>query len=237
MASADWQELTGSLSTSDIARGVTRGITRPNGGGNFIYAMNALTATPGAVGLYASPQSPNTNFNPLLSGGDIRGAVQRGIANGVTGYSAWLFCGAQGTDITDKAYMLGLSDGNPSHIELRKGAMQVGLPDEAPGGTNVVLARGTVPVAPGTYVHLRLEVVNNLNGDVVLNCYQNDLVANDVASPAWVAVPGISQFIDDVTGVNSGSLPYLGGRAGFGGQFAGATRRAYFDHLEFIKQT
>jgi hypothetical protein len=238
MSSADWVALTGSLGGSDLAKGVTHGLTPPSGGGSFVYAMNALTATPGMAGLYASPQAPNTNFNPLLKGGDIRGAVQKGVANGNTGYSAFLFMLAQGTTTADNAYMLGLSDGGASsHIELRKGSMLVGLPDEAPGGSNKILQQSTASFAPGTWVHLRLEVVVNISGDVVINCYENDLNANPVTAPVWTAIPGISQFIDDAVGINTGTLPYVAGRAGFGGQFNGATRRAYFDQIEFIKQT
>jgi hypothetical protein len=213
---------------------VSAGIARPTGGGSFCYAMNALTATPGAVGLYATPQAPNTNFNPLLKGCDVRGAVQRGIANGNTGYSAFIFALLQGTTVNDTGYLLGLSDGDPSHIELRKGILATGLPDEAPGGVNKILQRSSGTVAPGTWVHLRLEAVVNLNGDVVLNCFQN---LGNVTTPAWVAIAGISQYIDDAVGVNSGSLPYLGGRAGFGGTFNGVTRRSFFDHMELVKQT
>lgn len=237
MASNDWIVLTDSLSGSDVAKGVTSGVARPGGGGTFCYVMNALTATVGGVGLYASPQPPNTNFNPLLKGCDVSAAIQRGIANGETGYSAFIFALAQGTHITDKAYILGLSDGNPCHIELRKGQIQNGLPDEAPGGPNIVLARSTDTVAIGAWVHLRLEVITNLSGDTVINCYQS--LSGDVTAPAWTDIAGIPagpSFVDDVAGINSGSLPFVGGRAGFGGQFAGATRRCYFDQFKLLKQ-
>lgn len=236
MASNDWVVLTSSLSGSNVAKGVTSGVARPSGGGGFCYVMNALTANVGGVGLYASPQPPNTNFNPLLKGCDVSAAMQRGQANGLTGYSCFIFALAQGTDITDEAYMLGLSDGNPCHIELRKGVMQGGLPDEAPLGPNVVLARSTDTVAIGEWVHLRLEVICNVSGDTVINCFRN---MGDVTAPAWVDIPGIPagpSFVDDVAGINSGSLPFAGGRAGFGGAFAGTTRRCYFDQFKLLKQ-
>jgi hypothetical protein len=236
MASNDWVVLTDSLSGSDVAKGVTSGVARPTGGGGFCYVMNALTAVVGGVALYASPQPPNTNFNPLLKGCDISAAMQRGIANGLTGYSAFIFALGQGTHIVDKAYILGLSDGNPCHIELRKGEIQNGLPDEAPGGPNIVIARSTDTIAVGEWVHLRLEVITNISGDVVINCYRN---AGDVTTPVWVDIPGIPggpSFVDDVAGINSGSLPFTGGRAGFGASFAGTTRRAYFDHVKLLKQ-
>jgi hypothetical protein len=231
--------LTSSLGGGDVAQGVTSGVAKPNGGGSFCWVMNALTATVGGVGRYASPQAPNTNFNPLLKGGEISGAINRGIANGNTGYSCFVFMLAQGTSIVNEAYMLGLSDGDPCHIELRKGSMQQGLPDEAPGGAYTILARGTEVISPGDWVHLRLEVVTNLSGDTIINCYRNDLDSNSVASPVWtdvVGMPAGPTFVDDVAGLNSGSLPFVGGRAGYGAQFAGATRRAFFDHIRLLKQ-
>jgi hypothetical protein len=238
MASNDWVVLASSLGGADVAKGVTSGVAKPGGGGGFCYVMNALTATVGGCGLYASPQAPNTNFNPLLKGCDMSGAIQRGIANGLTGYSCWIFALAQGTAITNTAYMLGLSDGNPCHIELRKGSMQNGLPDEAPGGPNVVLARSTQTVEVGEWIHLRMEVICNPSGDTVINCFQSD--SGDVTSPNWIDIPGIPggpSFVDDVAGINSGSLPFVGGRAGFAAQFAGATRNARFDHMRLLKQT
>ncbi len=201
-----------------------------------MFVMNALTANPGAVGYYATPQAPNTNFNPLLKGVDVMGAVNRGIANGNTGYSAFLFALLQGTAIGDVGYLLGLSDGDPSHIELRKGIMSIGLPDEAPGGSNKVLRRSTAIVAPGDYAHLRLEVVCNDSGDTILNCYQNDLSLNDVDAPDWQAIAGMDPYVDDVAGINTGTIPLVGGRAGYGGTFSGVTRRAYFDYIRVAKQ-
>ncbi len=236
MSTADWTALGSSLGSGDVARGVTAGLTPPNGGGSFVYAANAITAVAGAYGLYATPQAPNTNFNPLLSGGDIKGCVQKGIANGASGYSGFLFMALQGTDVDDVGYLLGLSDAGAAHLELRKGILATGLPDEAPGGTNTILRRSTATFAAGTWVHIRLEAVVNLNGDVVLNCYQSDLTAHAVTSPVWTAIPGMAQFIDDVAAINTGTVPLIGGRAGWAGTFDGVTRRVFVDHLQLIKQ-
>jgi hypothetical protein len=238
MGSADWTFLTGILGAGDVARGVTSGPTKPNGGGTFLYGMNSLTNTPGGVGLYCTPQPPNTNFNPLVKGGDIRAALSRGVGGGVVDFSAFLFLLLGGTAITDKAYMLGLSDGDPCHIELRKGALSGGLPDEAPDptGPHKIIRRSTTTIAVGSWVHLRLEAVVNTDGDVVLNCYMNDLGSNPVTAPVWVAIPGMASFTDDALGIATGELPYTGGRMGFGGTFADVTRRAYFDQIEALKQ-
>jgi hypothetical protein len=238
VASNDWTTLGNGLLSPNVEHGVTAGITGPNGGGSFCYAVNSLTNVQGVVGRYASPQSPNTDFNPLLKGGEITAALQRGVGGGQTGMAAMLFALLQGTDVSDDAYILGLADGDPSHIVLRKGSLALGLPDEAPDpdGANGILRRSTATYAPGTWVHLRLEAVVNDNGDVVLNCYQNDLTANTVDAPNWEPIPGMAQFIDDLAGVNTGSTPYASGRIGFAARVEDSVRRCFFDHFTVTKQ-
>ncbi|NUO50667.1 MAG: hypothetical protein HOV80_17580 [Polyangiaceae bacterium] len=233
MSSANWTACTGVLGTNDCARGVTSGPTKPNGGGTFLYAMNSITNTVGGLAFYTAQVS----FAPMSSGCDISGAVKRGPSGGTTGFSAFLFVGLGGTALTDEGYMLGISDANPGRIELRKGALSVGLPDEAPGGVNKILRRSTESVAIDVWTHLRLEQVVNANGDVILNCYKSDLVANAVTAPVWVAIPGMDPYTDDALGIASGSFPKTSGRAGFGGQFSDVTRRCYFDHLVVKRQT
>ncbi len=236
MASSDFTELGNGLSSANLARGVTSGTTKPNGGQTFAFAMNTLTATPGTYGRRATPQAPNTNFAPLPSGGDVTLAMVRASGGGLTGFSVCAFLGLQGTDVDDLGYMLGLSDGNPCHIELRKGLLSQGLPDESPGGVNKILRRSSDVVAVDTWVHLRLEMVVNGNGDVILNCYRNDLVSNTVTAPVWAAIPGMAAFVDDVAGINSGSAPYTSGHAGFAATFSDITRRCYVDHLTLARQ-
>lgn len=237
MASLDWTELTNSLSAPNLARGVTSGTSKPNGGGQFTFAMNTLTATPGAYGRRATPQAPNTNFAPLPSGGDISMAMVRAAGGGLTGWSVFAFIGLQDVDVSDLGYFLGLSDGNPCHIELRKGALSQGLPDESPGGVNKILRQSAGVVAIDTWVHLRLEMVTNANGDVILNCYQNDLGSNLVTAPVWTPISGMASFVDDVAGINTGSAPFTSGHAGFAGVFSDITRRAYVDHVTLARQT
>jgi hypothetical protein len=86
-------------------------------------------------------------------------------------------------------------------------------------------------------VHLRLDAIVNTNGDVVLNCYENNLALNPVTAPVWEAIPGISQFIDDQLGINSGSQPFTSGRGGFGFATKDVTRRSYVDYVEIQRQT
>lgn len=232
MASADWTFLTNILSSGNCARGVTSGTTKPNGGGTFVYGINSLTNTAGVVALYTN----QTNFAPMSKGCDISAAICRYTSGGLTGFSGFLFTALGGPDVADTCYLLGLSDGDPCHVELRKGAVSAGLPDESPGGVNNILARSTETVDVATWMHLRLEQVVQPNGDVYLNTYKSDLSANSVASPVWVPIPGMSVVIDDALGINTGSLPYTSGRAGFGARVAEVTRRVLFDHVRVARQ-
>jgi hypothetical protein len=239
MSSLDWTLVTDSLASPDVMRGVTQGHTPPAGGGDFVFGINSLSLVDGIVALYATPQPPNTDFNPMTMGGEITGCLQRGVGGGQNGMAAFLFMSHQTTDVGGSCYMLGLADGNPAHIVLRKGIMQLGLPDEAanPTGSSGILRRSTATYAPGTWVQLRLEVVYNLSGDVVINCYENDLSVNDADAPSWVVVPGMEPFIDDGIGVNTGSVPLVGGRAGKGAQLSENVRRCFFDQITLARQT
>lgn len=231
MASSDWSELTNGLGSGVVRRAVTAGTSKPNGGGTFVYGANSLGNTAGAWGLYTN----QANFSPTPSdkGGSIRAAIRRGPS---IGFAPLLFIGLQSNDVNAQGYLLGLADSDPARIALRKGALLDGIPDVAPG-TLGVLRRSAQSVAADSWLHLRLDMVVNLNGDVVLNVFQSDLVANPVTAPVWTAVTGLEQFIDDALGVNSGSAPFTQGYMGFGARSAEVNRRAYWDHLEAHRQT
>lgn len=240
MASTDWTELLSSLGTGDVLRSASAGFVPPNGGGSFVYGFNSVSAAVGAVGRFTNL----TNFAPMAKGGRITGAVQRGVSGGNANFSPFLFIGLQGTDVSDDCYMLGCSDEAPHKITLRKGTLSDGITSAAPG-TSGVLAKGSLSYAAGTWLHLRLDMVVNLNGDVVLLAFQNDLEANTVALPVWEEIPGMEWtpspdtgrvFIDDAAGVNSGSAPFVDGRAGYGFQTADVSRRGYFDHITVSRQ-
>jgi hypothetical protein len=172
----------------------------------------------------------------MAKGGSVRGAIQRGVSGGPLGFAPFLFVGLQGPSVNDLGYLLGLGDGDPHHVVLRKGALSGGLPD-IPPGTQGVLRRSTATFMPGTWVHLRLNMIVNLNGDVLLQVFQNDLVANPLGgAPSWQPVPGMSEFIDDALGINSGSQPFTSGRAGFGFFTKDVTRRGFVDHVEVYRQ-
>ena len=230
MAEGDWTYLNDGLDIATVDRGVTAGIARPPGGGSFLFAFNSLAAVQGAVGLFCNL----VDFAPMAKGASIRGCVQRGPGGGPTGFSPFLFLSCQGNSVNDTAYLLGLSDDDPHRIVLRKGAVAVGIPDSE--GPNVLLASGE-SFSQGTWLHLRLDVIVNDNGDVVLKVLRNDLGAHPLGSPPdWQPVPGMVEFIDDHLGINSGSQPLTSGRGGFGMSVADVTRRGYFDHLELLRQ-
>lgn len=237
MASTDWTELTNSITTPSVRRGVTGGgFIPPNGGGTFTYGMRSTTIVNGVVALKKTNEA---NFDPTPAGKgmSVRGALQRGVSAGASGFQPFLFAGAQGNDVaTDNAYLIGLTDGEASKIVLMKGPFLGGCPDVAPGSLGV-LRRSTTTIPIGTWVDLRLDMRVNLNGDVVLSMFQNDLGANAVTAPVWAPVPGLEQIIDDALGAVTGTAPYTSGRMGFGCRFSDVGRRVYFDHPEMIRET
>lgn len=234
MAQADWTALTGNAAPAAVSRGPTFGVVKPNGGANFAYGFNSLINSPSAVGLHAN----QVNFSPMSLGGSIRGAIKRAPSGGPTSFAPFFFFALQGTNVSDLGYIFGLSDDDPHNIVLRKGAVNEGLPNNAPGdpATLGTLLQSTESFEVDTWLHLRLDVNVQGTGDVILSCYQNDLEVNPVTAPVWSLIPGMEQFVDDALGVNSGSAPFTSGRAGKAFYSEAATRRGYFDHVEVIRQ-
>lgn len=236
MAESDWSALTGGISSGSLLQGVTAGLTPPNGGGTFVYGFASLDTTVGAAGLFVT----GSGFAPNADGGgSVTAAMKRAVGGGATGFSPFLFVCAGSNAVAATAYMLGLSDASPSRIALVKGVLASGVPGSpvSQPPTNGVLALSTATVAIDEWVHLRLDVVVNANGDVVLNVFENDLTANPVTAPVWAAIPGMAQFIDDALDVNTGTAPLLSGYLGFGFETANVTRRGYFDQLTITRQT
>lgn len=230
MGIQDWAFLQDGADNGVIRRGVTAGIMAPPGGGSFLYAFNSLTVEPGAVAVFTSLP----NYAPMSKGGSIRGCVQRGPGGGATGFSPFFFACCGGTSVNDQAYLLGLSDKDPHRIVLRKGSVITGIPDDEGAGA---LLRSSESFIQGTWLHLRLDVIVNPNGDVVLKCMRNDLEQHPLdQAPDWQPIDGMPLFIDDQVAINSGSLPLTSGRAGFGFVSEDVTRRGYFDHIELFRQ-
>lgn len=246
MGSSNWTALTDDLNLAALDRGVTTGAPRPNGGGSFLFGFNSLVTSQGAAGYFCNV----ADFAPTAAnkGGSIRGAVKRAPSSGLINFAPLLFLLGQGTSVNDSAYMLGLQDDNPHRIALRKGTVVSGIPSASPGVSGI-LRRSTATFTPDTWLHLRLDAVVNLSGDVILKVFQNDLVANAVSAPVWTPVPGIEDptlvashgagtaFVDDSLGINSGSAAFTSGRMGFGFFSKDISRRGFFDHIECMRQT
>jgi len=235
MASTDWTALANSLDSSVVRRGVTGGATPPNGGGTFVYGMRSTIVVNGVVAFLTN----QTNFapTPSMKGGSVRGAVRRAPSGGSNGFQPFLYAGGQNSDAAIAAgYILGLTDGDPHRIVLVKGNLVNGCPDVTPGSQGV-LRRSTGTFALGSWLHLRLDMRVNANGDTVLSVFQNDLATNPVSAPVWAAVPGLEQIIDDVLGANTGTPPFTEGRLGFGCRFSDTSRTVFFDHLECLRET
>jgi len=242
MAEANWAYLTDGLAIDKVDNGPTAGSTKPNGGGIFVYGFHTLEIVDGAVARH----NTQTNFAPTAKGGSIRGALMRGASAGKTGFAPFLFICAQGGSVDDEAYMLGLGDGDPSHVVLRKGALSEGLADEAvaPASGEHILMKSIATYGPDEWVHLRLDAVLQGSGDVLLQCYFSDLALNDIRTPDWQVIvgmegpqaPTISGFVDDSLAVNTGSSPFAAGRMGFGFWSNDVARRAFVDGVEAIRQ-
>jgi len=231
MAETDWAFISDSLDSGSVKRGVTTGEPRPNGGGNFVFGFNSIVNTPGAVGLYAA----QTGFAPMTKGASIRAAVKRGVSGAPTNFAPFLFAGLAGNTVAASAYLLGLDDDDPHRIVIVKGSLAAGIPPVAPG-TSGVLKQGSETFLNNTWLHLRLDMIVNVNGDVILKAFRSDLTVNLVTAPVWVPAPGCETFVDDALAVNSGSAPLTSGYGGFGFQTKDVTRRVFFDQLEVQKQ-
>lgn len=246
MGQSDWAEISSSLSASTLARGVTAGMTGPNGGNGFVFGYNSLDATvTGAHGWFVDL----TGFAPTGSGpsitdggGSIRGCVKRVESPNTTGMSPFLFAclqGAGSATVNDWAYILGLSDTAPYEIVLVKAPIVSGLNIDATDVTVLRSSSDQYNMGDGLWHHLRLDAIVQPNGDVLLQCFENDLTVNPIGSaPSWQAISGMSDFIDDALQVNSGSAPLWGGNVGFA--FAvheSLNRRGAFDALQASRQT
>lgn len=237
MGQTDWTALDDGISAGSLLRGVTHGIARPNGGGNYVFGFNSIDDSDGAAGYYTN----QVNFAPIAGawkGGTISGCLQRGPSGGVADFAPLLYLCAQGHSVNDDAYIVGLSDEDPHRIVLRKGKIVEGVPAGAPDpdGTYHIISRSTATYAVGTWLHVRLDVIANPSGDVILRVFQNDLAAHAVTAPSWAAIAGMVDFVDDSLGVATGSVPFANGYAGYAFRTKNVTRRGYYDHVEINRQ-
>lgn len=242
MGKADWSTLSNGLTEDQVRRGATAGVTPAGGGGSYSFGMRSVENVAGAVGLFCL----QTNFSPTSKGGRISGALRRATIGSAVGAAPFLFFCADGSEVNSQAYILGLSNESVSHIELRKGTIADGVPavtSVVPNTSPNVLMRSANTFPPDTWQHLRLDVIVQGTGDVVLQVFRSD-VSNGLGSPVWMQVAGMEGpsyptflgFVDDALGVNTGTPPIAGGRAGYGARFETANRAVYFDHIAVDRQ-
>jgi hypothetical protein len=260
MAQTDWALLEDSLDGTGwqgitVRRGPTHGISGPVGGGDFVFGFNSVQAVSGAVGAYCAiegycPIEPRPVHEPGSSGGGggaISAAMKKGPSAGKTNYSSFIFVGAQTNAVTGEAYLLGLENASPHRIVLAKGQIQNGIPSVSNPGLTKILRYSQDTYDDNVWHQLRLDMVVNDNGDVLLWAYRNPIAetegVGDVTDPQWEPVvfnDGLEfadgLFVDDVLAVNSESAPLLSGYLGFGVQMADTARRCYFDHIQVIRQ-
>jgi len=238
MAEADWAELTGTnLDSGSVARGVTNAFTRPNGGGGFAFGYHSLGSDTGVAGYYVDL----SNFNPVTGtkkGGSIRCAMKRYSAGVAYAPVMGFILGTDPT--TSNGYLMGLSEASSYQIALRKGAPATGMDAT---GSDILRASTssftTVGDAAAAWKHLRMDVLVNPHGEVVIDMMENDLDTNLVSAPVWAAIDGMDLYIDDALGILTGSLPHLTGFYAFFGHYtsnlAGAV--SLFDQIEVHRQT
>jgi hypothetical protein len=178
VSSSDWTTLSNGLDAASVKRGVTVGSTPPNGGGSFTFGFNSVTTSAGAVGLYTNQPS----FAPMALGGSIRGAVKRAPGGGPLNFAPMLFIGLQSPDVDASGYLIGPDDDDPHRIVVRKGALSGGLP-AGELGTFGILMSGTETFLADTWIHLRLDMIVEPNGDVLLQAFRNELADNAVTNP------------------------------------------------------
>lgn len=245
MSSSDFAELAGSLRNEDdppdsgnreIIRGPTYGLGGPPGTA-FGQAVLAARCLPGATGAWGLRDDHNAPIVPCAAGGSATVVMRRGYgAAFAAGAAPFLFVGLQASSVASAAYLLGLSDGANGRVALVKGTPLGGIPDVAPG-TLGVLRRSTATRAPGAWVHLRLDVIVNPGGDVLLQAFENDLERHALGSEQWDPIDGIEEVNDDTLYVATGSAPLIGGYIGFGARLATAGALVTFDYFTARAQT
>lgn len=238
MAQSDHTECIDNLAVGSIKWVASGAFPTPTGGGTFCFAWKSLDATPGLSTRFFN----GVGLAPAPAGGIVQAAMKRGTGSGTTGFAPFICICLGGTSNTDTAYILGLADGDPSHLVLRKGSLVGGLPDVEPGNQGV-LWRSTEVFEVGTWVHVRLMAAVNLNGDVVLSVWINNGPSVLEADQNWVQVAGVnlldvsgSGITDDAAGINTGSPSLTSGNIGWGFWKNNVNRVAYIDHIEAVAQ-
>lgn len=136
--------------------------------------------------------------------------------------------GATATEDATTGEVIIESDGDVSRLEVTGGTAAAAL--AFPTGLSGILAASTDTFDRDTWVHLRLDAIED-TGTIELDVFRNDLDQNALNLPAnWVAIPGMTQFVDPVADA------LVGGFAGYGFRNEGILRQfAFVDHVEIFR--
>lgn len=246
MGQQDWSDLEGSLADADLKRGVTAEIAGPNGTNGFVYGYNSLDSTVvGAHGKYVDLPGFIPTGSLLTApdgGGSVRGAVRRVASPNNTGMTPMLFFCCQGGPPTvhDYAYILGLSDDDPYKIVLAKGPIVGGIVEAQENTKILVRSSREYNIGDGLWHQLRMDAIVEPNGDVLIKCYESNMLLYDLQNPEWEVIGGFNAegYIDGVLHINTGTAPLWGGYAGFAFAVNNAlNRRGAFDGLQVSRET
>lgn len=241
MGSADWDDAAGS--SGQVRRGVTYALGAPPSAGSVSFGAKSESSSPAAWAMHAN----QTEFDPVVpgKGSMVLGAIRAAHVSSAPRSCPLVFAALQPdplppptpgpADIGSAAYLLGLS--SSGRLTLVKGAPSDGIPDAVPG-TMGVLRRSDQVFAPEAWLHVRLDVVVNATGDVVVRARRNDLAAHTLALPTWEEIPGMALVIDDRLGMNTGSRPFgviSGGYAGFGAHHPVIDSVATFGRVDVLR--
>lgn len=239
MAPTDFTEPTNVLTSSIVTRVETAAFAAPYGGGAFVQAFRSTNVGTGVVAFFYN--GDGFAPTPANKAGVARMALKRATSGGPTGWAPFVFVGLSGTDVSSSAYILGIGDASPGHLVLRKGPLNGGCPDVAPGTAGSgVLWRSDEVVQIDEWAHIQLMVAGNANGDAVISIYRNNLALHSITSPTMTLVPGqriavggeIVQdtgLIDDGAGILTGTPALTNGRFGYGCYFDDVARVALVD--------
>jgi len=231
MAQADWERLTlNTIDESDISQGISTDASFSPPHGSTCFGFHVLSPVTGVAGYVTSL----ADYGPITNskGGTVIACMRKYVKN--RGYAPVIFF-VNGKDVSSaKGYILGLSEGYPYKIVLRKGLLIGGLDETSDG----LLGASEASYDDNDWHNLLLVVTVNLHGDVVVRV-RKDADPPTPTGPSWSAVNGIDDVIDDVLGAVTGDLPITGDfYAGFGHYNSGESGRlSLFDYFRVSRQT
>ncbi|MBM4370145.1 MAG: hypothetical protein FJ098_00725 [Deltaproteobacteria bacterium] len=237
MSQANWNDLASpALDTSKVNRGVTNALTPPTGGGSFVYGFKSLDTSTGVAGKVCNiaGTAPITGTKKC---GRMSAVMKKYTASSLTSVYAPFFGFLVGVDVSSSyGYFLSLSDDVSYRIILKKGLLTGGL-SAGDAGVLRQSTQGYTNYGDGTsgWFHLRLDVLVNPHGEVVLSTKLN---TGTIAAPVWSAVAGMADYTDDAIGILSGTSPYLQGFYLVYGHYTESASGAVslFDQIEPLRQ-